>query len=556
MSTPANTPLGMTEKPGVVYTKPWVVEAILDLAGYALPNNLVDAKAVEPAAGDGAFVLSMVTRLILSCRAQNRSPLDCLSSLVAYEVDSTSAATMQRLVLDLLLQLDVSQSEAVQLVASWIHVGDYLLEAKTSKQADYIIGNPPYIRLEELDSALTKKYRLLYPTMVGRADIYVAFFEAALRQLKPDGVCAFICADRWMLNQYGAELRNLVTTGFSVETIIEMHQANAFENDVSAYPAITIIRRSKQTSLVIARVGEDFEGKNRTGLIDALDQVRLLGSLNTSVTGLSAGKIDSWFRGSEPWPQVSPAQLAVLRYLENEFYPLESEGTGTKVSIGVATGADDIFITRDPDLVEQSRLLPLAMAADTITGQLQWSGRYLVNPWNEQGLVSLEKYPRLQAYLELHKERISKRHVSQKNIASWYRTIDRVNASLLRTPKLYVPDIKDYLNPVLDAGETYPHHNLYVVYSSQWDAEVLGGLLLSDIAQFFVECYGVRMRGGYLRFQAQYLRRIRVPRPHDISEEDATKLAEAFRQRDRVAATKVALGVYKLDKLPLKDQYD
>jgi hypothetical protein len=39
--------------------------------------------------------------------------------------------------------------------------------------------------------------------MKGRADIYVAFFQAALSQLTKDGVCAFICADRWMLNQYG-----------------------------------------------------------------------------------------------------------------------------------------------------------------------------------------------------------------------------------------------------------------------------------------------------------------------------------------------------------------
>ena len=36
---------------------------------------------------------------------------------------------------------------------------------------------------------------------------------------------------------------------------------------------------------------------------------------------------------------------------------------------------------------------------------------------------------------------------------------------------------------------------------------------MSAVGQFFVESYGVRMRGGYLRFQAQYLRRIRVPDP-------------------------------------------
>jgi adenine-specific DNA-methyltransferase len=91
-----------------------------------------------------------------------------------------------------------------------------------------------------------------------------------------------------------------------------------------------------------------------------------------------------------------------------------------------------------------------------------------------------------------------------------------VTHSLTEKPKLYIADIKNQLDPVLDRGETYPHHNLYFVQSDVWDLEVLGGLLISAIGQFFMESYGVRMRGGYLRFQAQYLRRIRVPDPKSI----------------------------------------
>jgi hypothetical protein len=77
----------------------------------------------------------------------------------------------------------------------------------------------------------------------------VGFYEAALRSLKEQGVCAFICADRWMLNQYGAELRSLVTSNFAVEAVIEMHSAAAFEDDVSAYPAITLIPDGKGKSV-------------------------------------------------------------------------------------------------------------------------------------------------------------------------------------------------------------------------------------------------------------------------------------------------------------------
>ena len=133
---------------------------------------------------------------------------------------------------------------------------------------------------------------------------------------------------------------------------------------------------------------------------------------------------------------------------------------------------------------------------------MQWSGHYLVNPWTADGLVDLAAYPTLRAHYKRHYDRLRKRHTAKNRPAQWYRTIDRVNHELLHKHKLYIADIKERITPVPDAGQTYPHHNLYVVESRDWDLAVLGGLLLSAIGQFFVECYGVRMRGGYLRFQA------------------------------------------------------
>jgi hypothetical protein len=108
------------------------------------------------------------------------------------------------------------------------------------------------VRLEDIPDEVARAYRQSYPTMTGRADLYVAFYEAALLQLKQNGVCAFICADRWMLNQYGAQLRSLVTSRFAVDTIVEMHKADAFHDDVNAYPAITIIRKGTQKAAVVA----------------------------------------------------------------------------------------------------------------------------------------------------------------------------------------------------------------------------------------------------------------------------------------------------------------
>ena len=99
--------------------------------------------------------------------------------------------------------------------------------------------------------------------------------------------------------------------------------------------------------------------------------------------------------------------------------------------------------------------------------------------------MDLRCFPKLAAYFHRHASTIKKRNVASKNPHAWFRTIDRVNHGLTNKPKLYIADIKNELSPVLDRGETYPHHNLYFVQSELWDLEVLGGLLLSQVAHFF-----------------------------------------------------------------------
>jgi hypothetical protein len=532
------------EPKGVVYTKRWVVDLLLDLAGYTSDKNLVDTVAVEPAAGDGAFLGPMIERLVESCHRLGRPLTDCAKSLVAFELSTDSTDRARALGRDVLALKGVKPALAKRLADGWIKAGDYLFET-TECNADFVIGNPPYVRLEDIPEETAALYRDTYPTMRGRADLYIGFYEAALRQLKDGGVCAFICADRWMRNQYGGELRRLVTSAYAVEVVIEMHNADAFHDEVDAYPAITVIRRSPQGAAIVASAADEASQVKPCVLSQALLSCRqhkpaLLPK------GLRTALVDTWFDGAAPWPCQSPDQLALLRRLEAQFSPLEAHA---KVGIGVATGNDRVFVTKDPHLVEKSRLLKLALAGDTWNGKMEWSGHYLVDPWNCDGLVPLSKFPRLQAYFEEHAPALKKRHTAIKNKnGGWYKTIDRVTHAITATPKLYIPDIKSALEPVFDSGETYPHHNLYFIQSDVWDLEVLGGLLMSAVGQFFVESYGVRMRGGYLRFQAQYLRRIRVPSPEALSAVQAQLLRNVFRSRDKQAATTVALQVYGIDK--------
>ncbi len=141
--------LAALETKGVVYTKRWVVELLLDLAGYRSEANLADAVAVEPAAGDGAFLGPMIERLAGSCRRLGRPLSDCRSALIAYELDDASAERARSLAASILMKHSLNSASAEKLASAWVRTGNYLFDV-TNVKADFVIGNPPYVRLEDI----------------------------------------------------------------------------------------------------------------------------------------------------------------------------------------------------------------------------------------------------------------------------------------------------------------------------------------------------------------------------------------------------------------------
>lgn len=526
---------------GEVFTRRWVVELILDLVGYTADRDLGRQVLVEPSCGTGAFLVPLAERLIESAASHGYDIRSLGPAIRAFDLLEANAQRARKAVAQLLIEHGLEGDEAEAMAGAWVTTSDFLLSPHVPSSADYVVGNPPYIRLENIPRPTMEAYRRICPTMRGRADIYVGFIERGLDLLKSEGRLSFICADRWMRNQYGADLRELVTADHAVETVIAMHDVDAFEDDVSAYPAIVVLRNGPQGKAVVADAKGDFGESDVPRFTAWAKRGR---RKIVSESSYEATRVDTWFTGRDLWPAGSPSQLALLADLEARFVPLQDPATGTRVGIGVATGCDEIFITDDADLVEEERLLPLLQAHDIAQGSPTWSGRYLVNPWNGSGLVDLDRYPRLGSYFDANQYRLRGRHIAQQRPATWYRTIDRVHQDLTDRPKLLIPDIKAAAHPVLDEGGHYPHHNLYYVVSDVWDLEVLGGLLLSDIANLFVGAYCVKMRGGTYRFQAQYLRRIRVPDPRSIKTRDRRALAAAFCSRDVEQATAVATRVY------------
>jgi len=536
-----------TREYGAVFTQRWMVELMLDLVGYTADNDLAHLVAHEPSCGGGAFLVPMVERLVESCRRHKHDLRSAARSIAAWDLQPEHVHATRTALADLLAARGCTRALAERLARGWVSQEDYLLRPCGEREADFVIGNPPYIRSEALPHDLREQYLERCKTMTPGADIFVGFIERGLTSLREGGALCFICADRWMHNTYGKRLRGVVVRDFSVEAVLKMHGVDAFAAEVSAYPAVTIVRRGKQGQVLYAESASTFDES----------AARRLGKwAKASKNGLqdaefSAAHLPTWFGTDGLWPAGSPKRLKVLEALEARLPLLEDTATGTKVGIGIATGADSVFITRDPHSVERERLLPLVLSDHLTTGSVEWSSTWLVNPWNSAGdVVSLAEWPKLSAYLAEHATSLRKRHVAKVSGSAWFRTIDKVRLGLAKQPKLLFQDMKRTSEPVLELGQLYPHHNLYWITSEKWDLRVLGGLLLSRVAQMFIEAYAVRMRGGTLRFQAQYLRKVRVPALVDVPPELRRRLAGAFDRRDVEAATSAALLAYNLRGIP------
>jgi hypothetical protein len=532
---------GGIEARGAIFTRREVVDFLLDLAGYTASRELHRLRLLEPSFGGGDFLLPAIERLLSAWQAAGRKgdPVEALADCIrAVELHRDTFAETKGRVIERLAAHGLIGSQAARLADLWLLNGDFLL-AGLGGEFDFVIGNPPYVRQELIPGVLLTEYRSRYKTIYDRADLYVPFIERSLTSLANSGVLAFICADRWMKNRYGGPLRKLVSEQFHLKVYVDMFNTSAFHSEVIAYPAITVIAREPgKTTRIAHRPTID------AAALRALSSALLSREVPAPDTGVHA--LDGVASGAEPWVLDTSDQLAVIRRIEGSFPLLEE--AGCKVGIGVATGADKAFIGPLDELdVEDDRKLPLVMTRDIQGGTVKWRGFGVVNPFADAGgLVNLADYPRLGRYLEARKEQIAGRHCAQKIPANWYRTIDRITPSIAKLPKLLIPDIKGESHIVYEDGHLYPHHNLYYVTSDIWNLKALQAVLLSSITRLFIATYSTKMHGGFLRFQAQYLRRLRLPLWSAVPDAVRADLIRAAEQRDIAACTRAAFALYRL----------
>lgn len=522
------------EEKGEVFTNPDVVELMLITSGICDCILDENTRILEPSCGQGEFVLAIVKIMCAKIITENHTLESHFlkRKIKAYDISSKNIEKAKQQTKSILLEL-YSDKAAQSLVDEWFVCGDFLL-LELPDLFTHIIGNPPYIRIENIPKKLLLTYRQAFSTMAERADIYVAFFEKALKLLKDEGKLSFICTDRWVRNKYGKKLRSLIGQSFNLDLYIDLYDQKSFQSDVLTYPAITIFSKSKKKHSLIVHnkeVNNAFTSKIYLALKKGKENS--VGVFRNDVVN-----------NEEPWLLGGCAENQLIRKIERKFLPLEDEKC--RVYIGAATGNNDVYIVDDELDIEDSRKIPVVKAQDLKNGKIRSSNSFMINTYDEEGVINLSDYPLLEEYLESHKVALSKRHVAKNKPDKWFKTIDKVHPDRAYTEKLLIPDIKSKLTVVYDSGEYHPNNSIYYIRSESWDLNALKAVLTSGIGQLFVQAYSTKIAGGNLRFQAQHLRRIRIPSWESINVKLRKKLIKAGERNNQTLAVNLVAELYSL----------
>ncbi len=484
---------------GEVFTALPVVQFVLDEVDYKATENLSQVSILEPAAGNGAFALEIVRRLAQSAHNFGFNFIDALQNRATFvEVNPASYEALCIQIQDAITQQGYD-SKMVNL-SQVVRHGNYL-QMSFSGQFNCVVGNPPYIRHEVISDDDKKLYRDKFFTFKHRADLYIPFYEHALKSLAPKGKLSFICSNRWLYNQYGQHLRDYIAREFHIAKLINIEKATLFDETVTAYPCITTITRSKQATTLY------YQSNSKT-----------ISFQNMPLRQIVPPESSSW-------------QSLFVAYDMNNIALSAITDQGYNISIGVATGADKVFIGSAEAFcgIEQDRLLPLIQSKGLRGDSIAWDGHFVINPFMHGRLCNLNAFPGLEKYLLAYKAQLTSRYIAKKFPGKWYATIDKIKPSIVKTPKLLLPDLAGCKYLLIDEGQYYPHHNVYYITHPSIDAlKVLACLLMSSFIKDQLSQIGIRMNHGLPRLQAQTLKKLRIPKIDTFNSATIRQLIQAY----------------------------
>jgi adenine-specific DNA-methyltransferase len=475
---------------GQVYTPPTIVEKILDEAGL-FSSDFLGKTVLDPACGDGRFLREVVRRII------HYSPegtlAENLQKIQGWDIDPEALALCRK-------GLD-QEIEPLGLHIPWdLRHQDALHQLSSAQRFDFIVGNPPYIRIQHLPESQRRYLQDRYAfCRSGSTDTYVAFFELADQLLKKTGVCGFITPNSYFFSETARPLRRYFQEKQSLQLITNFGSVRVFEK-TGTYAAITIFGKNQQENFRYELSDADFRYASRVipfREIRQYDLWQLSIHAPAQETGVRLGDI---CRISVGITTLSDKiYLFTIQDDSNENYVWATSGLGQRVKL------------------ERAILKPIVKASRLKSGD-EPIMEYVLFPYlkNETSKHSIipeavlrKEYPFAYAYLCAQKPVLDRRDNGKPNTVAWYafgraQSLDSsFGKKIIFSPMNRVPNFILHENP---------EATLYSGYFIKYDGDYhkLLPLLNSQAMADYMAVAGRDFRGGWKGYSKKIVENFRL----------------------------------------------
>lgn len=542
----------------------------------AYQQVLQNVTVLDPACGSGVFLISALRYL----REENKR----VHEILAFGEKGGSLLGDDALVRDILTKnlfgVDLNdESVEITKLSLWletasknkpltdlnarIKVGNSLIASKSVDPAkafdwkkafpevaqaggfDVIVGNPPYVRVQLLDTAHTDHFMEMYSVPYGKIDLSILFFERALGLLQPNGIAAFISSSQWMQADYGRKLRALFETSGQLIEVIDFGSLPVFEG-ATTYAAIFVM--DNHAAAQMKKVKKSIEYAR----IDGVDQ------LNTaSVIAASRKTVEVYQKAKVGWAFGDFDLIRHLKKMKVRYQPLSAVGHGY---VGDITGDVDSFIVSSEwvksEGIESGVLHPYISQAndvhrwEDVTSDNQVIYPYVSGANGEPELLGDEefksKYPHAYQWLEKSKAKLENRRDTRKLYATgdgWFRHLRPGSFNYFDPVKLVAKGLdKQMTVGVLEAGAIFNGANTpgILIEDSKLSIDYLLGVLNSRVMSFHAKNVCPPKQSGTFRINLEALNRFPI-----VGKSDSTVEGHVRQIRADVAALGAASDKFK-----------
>lgn len=353
---------------GVVFTPEWVVDFMVD---EALKSREItgDEKILDAGCGEGIFAVIAAQKF---SQLSGQSMREVIEKNI-YFID-TSKEYVEKTKQNL-------QKLSKNKIRKYNAITDDFCFHDFGEKFDFIIGNPPYVRIQNLNDRREQLQKSYVTASSGSIDLYFCFFEQALRLLNKNGKIAFITPNSHFHSAAGKNLRNLTLP--HITKIVNFDHFQVFK-DVTAYTAITFLQNEPAIEFLYV---ENFKN---------------------NFQDLEYKKILTRHMRSERWGFFDDKYLDKIIKLNKKYSTLQEVAD---IHYGIATLKDDIYIfspkKNDKNYfyfgdfkIEKDLCVPI-IKASTYKGEPQ--NLLLIFPYKNEKIISKhifqKNYPEAYKYL-------------------------------------------------------------------------------------------------------------------------------------------------------------